>query len=217
MSHKPTATLVFESANSPYKDPTYWKLSTHMYTIATGAFMPSARIIDAPVDHHPHTWYKAIIIERASKQFLPLFAESKKHRDEMNCLFSKFKFYSIPLKINTQHTINQKLQWPKAKFNETVRKKTWNRRSRNLTCNNSSNNSVGEIQWDSKKKTWNRRSRNLTCSNSSKNSVGEIQWDNKKTTWNRRSRNLTCNNSNKNLVGETLVCVLVVNLRPQRI
>ncbi len=76
---------------------------------------------------------------------------------------------------------------------------------------------VGEIQWDNKKKTWNRRSRNLTCSNSSKNSVGEIQWDNKKKTWNRRSRNLTCNNSSKNSVGETLVCVLAIDLRLQRI
>ncbi len=76
---------------------------------------------------------------------------------------------------------------------------------------------MGEIQWDNKKKTWNKRSHNLTCSNSSENSVGEIQWDNKKKTWNRRSRNLTCNNSNKNSVGETLVCVIAVDLRPQRI
>jgi hypothetical protein len=32
---------------------------------------------------------------------------------------------------------------------------------------------MGEIQWDIKKKTWNRRSRNLTCSNSSKNLMGK--------------------------------------------
>jgi hypothetical protein len=29
---------------------------------------------------------------------LQLFAKSRKHRDEMNCLLSKFRFYSIPLK-----------------------------------------------------------------------------------------------------------------------
>jgi hypothetical protein len=44
---------------------------------------------------------KAIIIKQASKQFLPPFAESRKHRDEMNCLLSKFRFYSIPLKTCT--------------------------------------------------------------------------------------------------------------------
>ncbi len=47
--------------------------------------------------------------------------------------------------------------------------------------------------------------------------MGEIQWDIKKKTWNRRSRNLTCSNSSKNLMGETLVYVLAVDLRPQRI
>jgi hypothetical protein len=52
MSHKPAATPAFESA-SPDKNPTCWRLSTHMYPTATGAFMPSARIIDAPVHHHP--------------------------------------------------------------------------------------------------------------------------------------------------------------------
>jgi hypothetical protein len=44
---------------------------------------------------------KQEIMQPNLQQFLPPFAESRKRRDEMNCLLSKFRFYSIPLKTCT--------------------------------------------------------------------------------------------------------------------